>query len=117
VLLHLVAVTHLCSGSGVSTEVRVQGPPEEPEHSQTNPKPKESLDTLTQEIFVLSQALATWPIAQLDVSLAVVEAYHLAKYTLTAVIASTQGTRALPEKEYISLHQKSWPETTEHMGI
>src|SRR5258708_977395 len=37
--------------------------------------------------------------------------------TGTAAIASTQGSRALPEKENIPPNQKTWTETAEQMGV
>src|SRR5258707_7085216 len=41
----------------------------------------------------------------------------LVRHHLTAAIASTQGSQALPEKENIPPNQKMWTETAEQMGV
>jgi hypothetical protein len=53
----------------------------------------------------------------LDYSLAVIEAYHTLKYSLTATLAFRQGTSTLPNKESILPNQRTWPEMAEQMGI
>ena len=53
-------------------------------------------------------------VAQSDV---VIEAAHLAKYSLTAAIAAMQGNNALPNPDVIPWNHKSWTETTKQMGV
>jgi hypothetical protein len=49
---------------------------------------------------------------------AVLEAIRSAKYSLTAAVASAEGTSALPDKENLVPNQKSgWGETATHMGV
>jgi hypothetical protein len=76
----------------------------------------ESLQTLTQDIFSLSQRLASRQGEESAPNLAVVEAFRAAKYSLTSAIASFNGKGALPEKDVIAPNQKSWSETAERMG-
>jgi hypothetical protein len=118
---HLAAVKayfpHLCLEGNTEVTVPAQAQRENlnpvPEHS----RPAEDLGTLTREITVLSQTLASCPVAQSSSSPAVVEAFRAAKYSLTAAVASTQGTSALPDKEKIPPNQGTWPDTAEHMGV
>ena len=49
-------------------------------------------------------------------SQAIFDAIRLANYSLDSAIASMGGASSLPDKDYIALNQKSWPETAEHMG-
>ena len=79
---------------------------------------EDTLRALMHDIRVLSQQLTSDD--QIDQSApppAVLEAIRSAKYTLTAAIASTQGTSALPHKDHIAPNQKSWTETAERMGV
>ncbi len=62
---------------------------------------EDSLQTLTQDIAALSHTLASS-----SLSLAILKATHLAKYTLMAAITSIQGLNALPEKDVITPNQK-----------
>jgi len=73
---------------------------------------EDNLQSLTQEIAALSHSLASK-----SSSSAILEAARSAKYTLTAAIASIEGSSALPEKDFIAPNQKSWTETAERMGI
>ena len=69
---------------------------------------------MTEDITSLSQELndkITNMAEELD--LAVMEAIHLAKHTLTAALASTRGVWALPKKENIPPNQRTWTETAE----
>ena len=68
----------------------------------------ESLQALSQDVFSLSQSLAS---RQGDPNPAVIEAFRSAKYSLTTAIASLDGRSALPEKDVIAPNQRSWPET------
>ncbi len=70
---------------------------------------EDSLQGLTQDIAALSHTLVSKAL-----SLAILKATHLAKYTLTAAIT---GSNALPEKDVIVPNQKSWTETAEQMGV
>jgi hypothetical protein len=79
--------------------------------------PQESLQSLSQELARLSQSLVAGSITQLTPAPTVIEAFRLAKYSLSAAIASTEGVSALPEKDRIAPNQKSWPETAKHMGV
>jgi hypothetical protein len=74
----------------------------------------ESLQTLSQDVFSLSQALTSRQ--EGDPNPAVIEAFRSAKYSLTTAIASLDGRSALPEKDVIAPNQRSWPETAERMG-
>jgi len=47
----------------------------------------------------------------------VMEAVRSVKHTLTAAIASTQGSRALPNKENLPPNQRTWTEMAERMGV
>ena len=76
----------------------------------------ESLQSLTQDIFSLSQRLASRQGEESAPNQAVIEAFRSAKYSLTTVIASMEGKGALPEKDVIAPNQKSWPETAKRMG-
>jgi hypothetical protein len=79
---------------------------------------EDTLRALMHDIRVLSQQLTSDD--QIDQSApppAVLEAIRSAKYTLSAAIASTQGTSALPHKDQIAPNQKSWTETAERMGV
>ena len=82
-----------------------------PQHAS---KGGESLQSLTQDIFSLSQALTS---RHADITNpAVIEAFWSVKYSLATAIASMEGERALPEKDVIVPNQRSWPETAKHMG-
>ena len=76
----------------------------------------ESLQSLTQDIFSLSQRLASRQGEESAPNWAVIEAFQSAKYSLTTVIASMEGKGVLPEKDVIAPNQKSWPETAKCMG-
>jgi hypothetical protein len=83
------------------------------------PLPEETLQLLSQEINSLSQNLAS---ASKNISrssyMAVLEAIHSAKYSLTAAVTSAEGTSTLPDKETLVPNQKSgWGETATHMGV
>jgi len=116
---HLAAVQahfpHLCSEGNTEVMVLAQEPREDlnPEHS----RPAHDLGTLPQEVLILSQKLAGTPITQSDHSPAVVEAYRTLKHSLTATVASREGTSALPNKKKILPNQKTWKETAQQMGI
>jgi hypothetical protein len=89
-------------------------------HAVSNLKHSRSvhdLGTLPQQVSALSQKLAAQPITQSDYSLAIVEAYCMLKYSLTATLTSRQGTSAFPNKESILPNQRTWPETAEQMGV
>ena len=82
-----------------------------PQHAS---KGGESLQSLTQDIFLLSQALTS---RHVDITNpAVVEAFWSAKYSLAMAIASMEGEHALPKKDIIVPNQRSWPETAKRMG-
>ena len=81
----------------------------QPEHA---PSQEDSLQNLTQDIAALSHTLMSK-----SKSLAILEAAHLAKYTLVAAITLTQGLSALSEKDVITPNQKSWIEMAEQMGV
>jgi hypothetical protein len=85
---------------------------ETPFQPERTPSKEDELQSLTQEIAALSHSLASK-----TSSSATLEAARSAKYTLTAAIASTEGSNALPEKDVIAPNQKSWTETAERMGV
>lgn len=88
-----------------------------PDVSQTS-SPQESLQKLWQEIKLLSKQLDDKIVGLADESApAVMAAAQSVKYSITAAIASTQGTRALPDKEPVPPNQHSWPETAVKMGV
>jgi len=72
---------------------------------------------LLQKVSILFWTLAAQPITKLDSSPAIVEAFHTLEHSLTAAIASRQGTSALPNKEKILPNQKTWQEIAQPMGI
>jgi len=89
-----------------------------PESTQQPPPQRflgggESLQTLSQDVFSLSQALTS---RQGDPNPAVIEAFRSAKYSLTTAIASLDGRSTLPEMDIIASNQRSWPEIAERMG-
>ena len=87
-----------------------------PEVRRTS-SPQESLQKLMQDIKQLSHQLDDKISDLTDESApAVMEAVRSVKYSLTAAIASTQGSRALPNKEDVPPNQHSWMETAERMG-
>jgi hypothetical protein len=47
----------------------------------------------------------------------VIEAFYLAKYSLSVAITLIEGVSALPEKNRLTPNQKSWPETAKCMGV
>jgi hypothetical protein len=75
--------------------------------------PQEKLQKLKREIKLLSQELDK--IEEIPDESAVIEAFRSVKYSLTAAIASTQGSRALPNREVSPPNQNSWTETAERM--
>ena len=79
---------------------------------------QEGLQKLMEEIELLSQQLND-KIKRLteEPEPAISEAICSVKHTLTAALASTQGTQALPNRENIPPNQKTWPETAERMGV
>jgi len=90
-------------------------------------RPEQTIQILTQDISMLSQTLAATQAAQSTQSQsaestaaqsnAVIEAARLAKYSLTAAIAATQGKNALPNLDVIARNHKSWTETAKQMGV
>ena len=77
---------------------------------------QESVQKLKQEIKLLSQELDKIGEIPNESTPAVMEAFRLVKYSLTAAIASTQDSRALPNREVSPPNQNSWTETAERMG-
>ena len=87
-----------------------------PEIRRTS-SPQEGLQKLIQDIKSLSHQLYDKISDLTDESVpGVMEAIRSVKYSLTAAIASTQGSRALPNKENVPPNQNSWTETAERMG-
>ena len=87
-----------------------------PQCIQVSIRPRETIQVLTQEISMLSQTLAAMQATQSTESTvaqsnAVIEAAHLAKYTLMAAIATTQGNAPLSNLDVIAQNHKSWMET------
>jgi hypothetical protein len=101
----------------LSIEDSSQEPTQPPDPALCISDPQESLHSLIQDITDLSHQLILDQIDQLVLSLAVLKAVQLAKYSLIVAIALTQGTSALPHKEVIRPNQKSWMKTTECMGV
>ncbi|KAI0252856.1 hypothetical protein BJV78DRAFT_1153479 [Lactifluus subvellereus] len=116
---HIAAVyvyfPHLCPEE--STPTVDPEAVQDPDQPQCNFRTEDSLRTLTQDIHILSNQLTSKIGQSLAPSLAVLEAVRSAKYTLTAAIASSQGTSALPHKNFIAPNQKSWMEMAKRMGI
>lgn len=71
------------------------------------------------EINSLSQQLSDKikSINNSDPDLAVMEAIHLVRHTLTAALASIQDVQALLDKETLPPDQNTWMETAEQMGV
>jgi hypothetical protein len=92
--------------------------------SKSKPEPKSKskstpaleAQALAQELISLSQNLACKKIGQSHLPV-FIETLRTAKYTLTAVDASAEGTSALPDRESVVPNQKSWGETAARMGI
>ena len=90
-----------------------------PEHAQLDtllrclPGGGESVQTLSQRLFSLSQKLTSESEAS---NPAVIEAFRSANYSLVTAITSMEGNSALPEKNIIAPNQKSWPEMAQCMG-
>jgi hypothetical protein len=112
IYVHFPHLSVEANHSAVSQEA-----PEAPDRPQRVFRQEESLQSLTQDISNLSHRLNSEQIDQSSMSPAVLEAVRLAKYSLAAAIASTQGTSAIPDKEVIAPNQKSWTETAERMGV
>jgi hypothetical protein len=80
--------------------------PVQPPHISTA---EENLHAMRQGIDILAQADRSSPAVQ--------EAIRSVNYSITAAVASTQGSSALPDKDLIVPNQKSWPETAKRMGV
>jgi hypothetical protein len=106
----------LCPDVGSHTDMNVPNLQKDLNISQGTSRP-EVLDTLTQEILMLSQTLAAQGPTRLVPSSAIVEAYCSAKHSLTAAIAYSQNEHSLPEKDFIAPNQKMWKETADQMGV
>jgi hypothetical protein len=96
-----------------------EGDPDPEPSPESSPTPEETFQLLTQEISSLSTNLTS---ASMNISqsshAALIDAARSFKYSLTAAIASTEGTSALPDKENIAPNQKSgWGETARLMGV
>ena len=121
---HLAAIhVHfplLCTERKPPIDPEFWGEPERvptPEVHRTS-SPQGSLQKLGQEIKLLSKQLDDKIAGLTDESApAVMAAARSVRYSLTAAIASTQGTHALPDKEPVPPNQHSWPETAEQMGV
>jgi hypothetical protein len=72
---------------------------------------------LTQDITDLLHRLVSEQTNQSAPSPAILEAVRSAKFSLTAAIASAQGTSAIPDKEVITPNQKTWTEMAVRMGV
>ena len=114
---------HLCKQeSGPPSDPEFGGLLDQPERVPTpevrwTSSPQESLQKLMQDIKSLSHQLDDKISDLTDESApAVMEAIHSVKYSLMAAIASTQGSRVLPDKEDILPNQNLWTETAERMG-
>jgi len=81
--------------------------------SNSNP-PQDSVQKLKQDIKFLSQELEKISDESRAVP-AVMEAFRTVKSSLTAAIASTQSSHALPNREVVPPNQNSWTETAERM--
>ena len=96
-----------------------KGSPTVPERIQPGTLPRsvleggESVQTLSQRLFSLSQKLTSESGTPNPV---VIEVFRSANYSLATAIASMEGNSALPEKDVIAPNQKSWPETARRMG-
>lgn len=72
---------------------------------------------LVQDVNLLSHRLVSEGNTQLAPSQVVVEAVRSAKASLSAAIASVNGSSPLPHRERIAPNQHSWTETAESMGV
>ena len=124
---HLAAISvhfpHLCRQDKSSRDLILPEVPSPPKHVSYPEVPRTSgrqggLQMLMEDIRSLSQELDD-KIKKItkEPDPAVMEAIRSVKYTLTAALASIQGSRALPNKENIPPNQKSWTETAERMGV
>ena len=124
---HLAAISvhfpHLCTQEKPSRDQEFSSTPEPPERIH-NPRrsssPQESLQKYWEDIKSLSHEFDD-TIKNLINSdkpdAAVMEAVRSVRYTLRAALASTRGSRALPDKVNIPSNQKTWTETAERMGV
>ena len=120
---HLAAISvhfpHLCTQDKPSRDLEFWGAPDPPKRVP-NPKvhptsnTQGSVQTLMKDIMSLSQELNDKiKDKPEEPDPAVMQAVRSVKHTLTATIASIQGTRALPNKENIPPNQRTWTETAE----
>ena len=124
---HLAAIyvhfPHLCpKESRPPIDLKIGGTLDPPQGApiteiRRTSSPQESVQTLLQEIKLLSQQLDD-KIGGLadDPGPDVVRAIQLAKHSLIVAIASTQGLGPLPDKENVPWNQNTWAETAERMG-
>jgi hypothetical protein len=86
---------------------------------QRAPNPATSTNNfhlLVQDVNILSNQLISEWAHQSVPSPTAIEAICCAKASLTAAVASVQGSRPLPQRELIMQNQHSWMETAERMG-
>jgi hypothetical protein len=115
---HIAAIylhfPHLCPEVGSQTNA--PHPQEDLNLSQGPSRPHDEIDTLKHEITSLSQTLAVQgPTGSAPP--AVIEAFRSAKHSLTAAIACSQDSRALPEKDSIAPNQKTWTDVTHSFAV
>ena len=99
--------------------VPAPSPSEVPNEPQRAPIPASSANkfhSLVQDVNTLSNKLISEGTDQSAPSPTVVEAVCSAKASLTAAVASVQGSSPLPHRETIAPNQHSWTETAERMG-
>ena len=96
------------SRSAVPERVRAPDRPHQAPRSE-----EDGADILLKDIYALCHELS----AVTDRSTLDLQALKSVKYSLKAVVASADGSRALPEKDVFHPNQKPWAETAERMGV
>jgi hypothetical protein len=86
------------------------GVPNEPQHAPNLAALANKFHSLVQDVNTLSNKLISERADQLAPSPAALEAVHCTKASLTAAVASVQGSSPLPHRELIAPNQHSWTE-------
>ena len=89
----------------------------EPQHAPIPATSANKFHSMVQDVNTLSNKLMSEGSDQSAPSPVAVEAVRSAKASLTAAVASVQGSSPLPHREMIAPNQHSWTETAERMGV
>jgi hypothetical protein len=92
------------------------GVPNEPQRAPNPAASANKFHSLVQDVNTLSNKLISEWADQSAPSPTALEAVRCAKASLTAAVASVQGSNPLPHRELIAPNQHSWMETAKKMG-